>query len=314
MKTPVAFIIFRRPDTTAKVFERIRKARPERLYIIADGPRSTRPGEAEAVAATRAIVSDAAIDWPCTVTRLYADANMGCRKRIVSGLNAVFEAEGKAIILEDDCLPHPDFFRFCEEALTRFEAHRQIGQIGGLNVLWDRIRFADDAWFSRYALPWGWATWANRWQEWSTGLELWDAWLNNPSANRCFSDSEREFWNGIYTRLKQPDCPWDTWSYPWELTHFVNHWLCLIPARNLIQNIGFDTAGTHTFEANPSLTPPLKRMPPQLSFPKTIEAHAKADELTFRTYFYYEEARFSRRLINQIRIKLGQWRKKYSPI
>jgi GT2 family glycosyltransferase len=54
MKTPVVFIIFNRPDTTAKVFEAIRQAKPPKLLVIADGPRSDRPDEAAKCSAARA--------------------------------------------------------------------------------------------------------------------------------------------------------------------------------------------------------------------------------------------------------------------
>ncbi|MGB3239254.1 MAG: glycosyltransferase family 2 protein, partial [Geitlerinemataceae cyanobacterium] len=115
LKTPVALLIFNRPDTTEKVFETIRQAKPPKLLVVADGPRSDRPGEAEKCAEARAIVDR--IDWECQVFQNYSDTNLGCRYRVASGLNWVFETVEEAIILEDDCLPHPSFFRFCEELL-----------------------------------------------------------------------------------------------------------------------------------------------------------------------------------------------------
>ena len=61
LKTPVVFIIFKRADTTRQVFEVIRKARPEKLFVVADGPRSDRIGEAEKTAEARAIID--LVDW-----------------------------------------------------------------------------------------------------------------------------------------------------------------------------------------------------------------------------------------------------------
>ena len=47
MKTAVLFLVFNRPDTTVRVFETIRQARPPRLYVAADGPRKNRTDENE---------------------------------------------------------------------------------------------------------------------------------------------------------------------------------------------------------------------------------------------------------------------------
>src|SRR3954464_11532865 len=110
---PVVFIIFNRPDTTRRVFEMIRAARPRKLLVIADGPRANRPGEAEKCAATRAIIDG--VDWGCEVQRNFSEANMGCRLRVSSGITWAFELVDKAIILEDDCVPSPSFFPFCAE-------------------------------------------------------------------------------------------------------------------------------------------------------------------------------------------------------
>lgn len=132
LKTPVAFIVFKRPDTTEKVFEVIRKAKPPKLLVIADGPRAYRPGEAENCAATRAIIER--VDWECEVLKNYSDINLGCKQRVSSGLNWLFDLVEEAIILEDDCLPHLSFFRFCQELLTYYRDEQQITSISGQNA------------------------------------------------------------------------------------------------------------------------------------------------------------------------------------
>lgn len=115
LKTPVAFVIFNRPDTTKKVFAEIAKARPPKLLVIADGPRADHLDDAEKCTTARAIIDR--VDWDCEVLTNYSDINMGCKRRVSSGLDWVFDIVEEAIILEDDCLPHPTFFRFCEELL-----------------------------------------------------------------------------------------------------------------------------------------------------------------------------------------------------
>ena len=131
LNTPVVLIIFNRPDTTAKVFEAIRQAKPSQLLVIADGPRPEKPGEAEKCAATRAIIDR--IDWDCEVLKNYSEINLGCQQRVSSGLDWVFQTVETAIILEDDCLPHPTFFRFCAELLAKYRDEPRVMAISGDN-------------------------------------------------------------------------------------------------------------------------------------------------------------------------------------
>ena len=78
MKSPVLFVIFLREDTTRKVFERIRGAKPPRLYVAADGPRPGRPDDIEKCKATRNIINE--VDWDCEVKTLFREKNLGIRQ------------------------------------------------------------------------------------------------------------------------------------------------------------------------------------------------------------------------------------------
>ena len=133
LQTPVALIVFNRPEPTRRVFAAVAAARPSHLLLIADGPRADRPGEAERCDMVRKIVS--AVDWPCKVDTKFAAENMGCRRRVISGLDWVFSLVEDAIILEDDCIPDQTFFPFCSELLDRYREKSQIGFIAGFNSL-----------------------------------------------------------------------------------------------------------------------------------------------------------------------------------
>ena len=139
MKSAILFIIFKRPDTTKRVFERIREAQPPRLYIAADGPRSNKPGEAEKCAAARKVVET--IDWPCEVHRLYRDENLGCGKGVSSAITWFFEHEEQGIIIEDDILPHIDFFKYCDEMLDRYKDDERIQMVCGRSCLYTGYKF-----------------------------------------------------------------------------------------------------------------------------------------------------------------------------
>ena len=75
----------------------------------------------------------AQVDWDCEVHHNYSETNLGCRQRVSSGISWVFEQVEDAIILEDDCLPHPTFFAFCAEMLECYRHDQRVSSISGNN-------------------------------------------------------------------------------------------------------------------------------------------------------------------------------------
>jgi hypothetical protein len=247
MRTAVTLIIFNRPDVTARVFDEIARARPRQLLVIADGPRPERAGEAEKCAATRAVIDR--VDWDCEVLRNYSEVNLGCGPRVSSGLSWVFEQVDKAIILEDDCLPDPTFFRFCDDLLEKYQDDERVMHISGDNWHFGQNHAPFSYFFSWYCYSCGWATWRRAFQYYDPQLKLWPAlrgttWLldilGDPRAVAFWEKYfERAHTKGIYSS----DVAWD-WS--WLFACWANRGLSILPAANLISNIGFGGDATHT--------------------------------------------------------------------
>lgn len=272
LETPVALIVFNRPELTRRVFAAVAAARPSRLFLIADAARLNRPGEAERCEQVRQIVT--AVDWPCNVETNFATENMGCRPRIVSGINWVFSRVEEAIILEDDCLPDPSFFPFCSKLLERYRDQPQIGFIAGFNPLEKSFPFA----FSYYySLPvtfsiWGWATWRRAWQEFDEHIRSWPQVKKAGLLNVIFPDKKVvTYWSGFFDKMHQGIGP-SAWDYQWIYTCWTHNWLSIVPCRNLIQNIGFGPQATHTKAADPALTLTAGSVSFPLRFPPAITA------------------------------------------
>ena len=240
LETPVAFLIFNRPEATARVFAEIARARPPKLLVVADGPRPDRPGEAEKCTAARAIIKQ--VDWPCEVLTNYAKTNLGCGRRVSSGLDWVFDTVDEAIILEDDCLPHPDFFRFCAELLNRYRENERVMMITGSNPLL-RLDIPESYLFSRYFQVWGWASWRRAWQKYDFELTDWPQ-LKAQKQIRSFYPQPYM----VRHVTKMFDLVYHgrigTWDIQWFYCCLFNNGLCVVPRVNLISNIGF--VGTHT--------------------------------------------------------------------
>lgn len=171
LSTAIAFCIFNRPDRTQQVFQAIREAQPSQLLVIADGPRSGHPNDLEDCQITRSIIDQ--VDWDCEVLTNFSDINLGCRQRISSGLDWVFEQVEEAIILEDDCLPDPSFFPYCQELLERYRDTPEVMMISGNNFQFGHNPVEHSYYFSHYGHVWGWATWRRAWQKYDNSLAQW---------------------------------------------------------------------------------------------------------------------------------------------
>jgi hypothetical protein len=267
LNTPVAMIVFNRPEPTRRVFEAIAKARPSRLLVIADGPRLDRLGESERCAEVRRIVSK--IDWPCKVDNNFAVENMGCRKRVISGLHWVFSLVEEAIILEDDCLPDSSFFPYCAELLKRYRDNNQIGLIAGFNFE-GSFRHPYSYYFSSLVSIWGWATWRRSWQQYDERMESWPEAKQGGMLKRLFPNKEIvAYWEDKFDRMHDGSGP-NTWDYQWIYTSWSHNWLNLLPAKNLVQNIGFGEDATHTTKPDPVTAIRADSMAIPLSHPPRI--------------------------------------------
>ncbi|MBT0571747.1 glycosyltransferase family 2 protein [Curvibacter sp. CHRR-16] len=300
LTTPVAFIIFNRPDTTARVFAEIAKARPPRLLVVGDGARANRPDEAERVAATRAIIN--AVDWPCTVETNFSETNLGCKQRVSSGIDWVFERVEEAIILEDDCLPEPSFFRFCQEMLERYRADKRIGMISGDNFQDGHQRNGDSYYFSRYSHIWGWASWRDRWQDsYDVNLTIWpllrdQGWLKDALGSAI----EAKVWSSLFDRMHAGQI--DTWDFQWVCANFVHSRLVILPNVNLISNIGFGDGATHTTHVSELANMPVTPMNFPLTHPRVMVRDARADLRTFHSQFHVP---FHLKVFRKLRKLLG---------
>lgn len=274
MNIAVAFLVFNRPDCTARVFERIRAARPSRLLVVADGPRANRPDDAGRCAEVRQII-DQGVDWPCVVERNYAEANLGCAVRISSGLDWAFGCAERLIVLEDDCLPDPSFFRFCEEMLERYANDEQVAQICGCTRYFSRMDRPESYLFTRYGPIWGWASWSRAWRHYDLQMRSWpEVRASGKLRASVQSQAEYDVRLDLYDRLyAQPSI---TWDYQWGYAKLANGLLSVMPCVNLIENLGFtgertNGQATATFELTlDSLSFPLRH-------PLTLKPDAEFD-------------------------------------
>lgn len=290
LKTPVVFIIFNRPELAARVLSEIAKARPPQLLVISDGPRRNVCGEADRVAQSRALIEN--INWPCKILKNYSNHNMGCRARVSSGLTWVFQQVSEAIVLEDDCLPDITFFRFCQELLEKYRHDQRVGMISGDNFQFNFTINDDSYYFSNLNHIWGWATWADRWQnDYDVDLKQWPRVRDENRVRDWFStQQEREAF--AFNLDRTYTLKIDTWDYQWNFGSRLNGRLSIMPNVNLVSNIGFGMEATHTKEHNEFSNLPRAQMFFPLKHPTALFASE------------YLDSRFFQRSVKQTRSKL----------
>jgi hypothetical protein len=247
LNTAVLLLIFNRLDTTKQVFAAIKKAKPPRLYIAADGARKTKEGEEQKVKLIRDyIISN--IDWKCEVKTLFQEQNLGCKMAVSGAIDWFFKNEEMGIILEDDCLPSQSFFWFCQSLLNKYKTNKEVGLISGDCRMTNNLPLEDDYTFIKYSLIWGWATWRRVWQEYDVEIKDWPNekkdFLNRISDLKETKRYWRNTLNSVY------DNKLDTWDYQFSYLNFKQNRKCLIPNVNLIKNIGFGEDATHTININ----------------------------------------------------------------
>jgi hypothetical protein len=278
MKSPVALLIFRRPETTARVFAAVAAAKPPKLLVVANSPRPDRPEEIERCRQTRAIVER--VDWDCEVSTHYAPHYREVREQISEGLGWVFGEVEEAIILEDDCVPHPTFFPFCDELLARYREDERVMMVSGDNFQFGRRRTPYSYYFSRLVHIWGWASWRRAWRHYDVGMQLWAELRDTPWLFDLFGDEEiAALWRDIFDKTR---AGLNTWDYQWVFACWAQHALAVMPERNLISNVGFGAGATHTKGDTRGADLPAEGVEFPLSHPPHMIRAREADLFTIR--------------------------------
>ena len=285
MTVPVLFLIFNRPDSAKLVMQSIKNAKPERLYIAADGPRSSKQGEDILCHQTREEVLNE-IDWDCEVKTLLRDNNLGCAVAVSSAINWFFQHEEMGIILEDDCLPHLSFFSFCENLLHYYKHDTRIMHISGFNEQLSRPS-EHSYYFSYYPSIWGWATWRLAWSHYQLVVPAPDFPLESDIISTYFFGME-DVGRRWFADFKKCLASRSAWGYQWPFSIWKNHGLAITSNIRLIKNLGFDGRGTHTnFNPSKSIRDiQLGEMEKEITHPPSFLPDQKADMFSFRNQHY----------------------------
>ena len=286
--TPILFLIFNREDTAQRVFDAICQQKPKYLFVAADGARKNVAGEEKTCKRVRDIIKQ--INWDCEVKTLFREENVGCKTAVSSAITWFFDQVEYGIILEDDCLPDPTFFPFCEELLIRYKDDDRVGHIGG-NCFFNGVVSAEFSYdFCSIAHIWGWATWRRVWKNFDLNFAYWDETIANKKKRKAlfkYLYEEIYFSSFIPDALKEKK-GFSVWDVQYHYTLRVQNQLSVYPSVNLVSNIGI-TSPKATHKASRKTAKKFRKSYPitfPLKHPSYMLPNENIDKITCRKYFF----------------------------
>lgn len=280
---PVLIVIFNRPDKFRNLLQSLRKSKPSKLFVSADGPRQNNADDKSKCVQARKVVDE--IDWPCDIVTRFLDNNMGCDPHVASAIEWFFENVEYGIILEDDVVIHPNFFRFSVELFERYRDDERIMQISSLSPF-EKRNHPYSYHFSKHFRCYGaWGTWKRAWRFHTipigryTKTDLFQiirSYFPKPIDQKYWMKLFSEFENG--SRVN--------WDYWWNFTCYAQNGLCIVPESNFVKNIGYDDRSTHTKCQEPVL---CDLQAESIKFPLSHPIFIYADErpeINFRKNYY----------------------------
>jgi len=298
MESAVLLITYRRMETALRVFEQIRLAEPPRLYFASNAANPNDPEEVNKVLQVRGLLD--LVDWPCEVNTLLREKHLNVKESVAGAIDWFFDSESEGIVLEDDCLPHPDFFSFCDEMLERYRNVPEVAIVGGTCVQPPTFSPEASYYFSKYVHIWGWATWKRTWEQYDRNLKFWPEWKASTDWARKLTDSvEERYWKRRFDDAYAGNIV--TWDYQLLACVWRAGGLTVTPCVNLVSNIGFgpDSQFTKNPQSPMAAVPTHKILP--LLHPTRIQADHKADRYDFDYGFEGRKHRMPWRMLRNLR-------------
>lgn len=237
IKTATLIPAFNRYDHFVKVAtECIRQDFPS-IHVLLDGPKTQEDVRVQSLILAKCEELELVV--------IGRKENIGLAKNITSGISFILHRFDQVIIIEDDCVPRDDSKQWFLSSLEKYRDTMSIGGICGyMPFTGDLISKEENLILKRF-VPWGWATWRNRWEGFKLDI------LNELDTELI--TSTRILGEDVYGYLtldsfKQNKM--DIWSLSFIIHCHINSWSFVYPDINMIDNIGFDGTGVHSTETS----------------------------------------------------------------
>lgn len=317
---PILVITFNRANFTRRVLGEVMKQNPRDLYLFCDGPRANNTSDTVRIEEVHEVIESLTVGTDTHVHINYATSNLGCGPGPAYALTWFFNEVDQGIILEDDAIPHPDFFHYCSELLEKYRDDESVMAIGSMNV--DTQGWGDGSYYfsmmNRNLCAW--ATWRRAW-------DCFDMYHRNITRGRLSRAMrrygcgilEREYWCDRLDEVHRDGAGGKSWDMQFLISIWLRHGKGIIPKTNLSSNIGTVTDATHSLERGNIIDnrPSFPILP--LTHPTDCGVQREADRQFHFRYFETAKAHWGRGhilyyLVNKRLKKIvghkGPWRRK----
>lgn len=295
IQTPILLITFNRPNHTRRVLEAIKNIQICDLYVFQDGARQSNEGDVVKCESVRCVIEEMTSGTGFRIHKYFSDKNLGCGPGPAAALDWFFEHEKMGIVLEDDAVPHPDFFLYAEELLQKYEEDESVFAIGSMNV--DTQKWGDGSYYfsmmNRNLCAW--ATWRRAWEHFD--LRLLDVscrQLRNALRWYGCGQLEQEYWCNRLIDVQKDGCEGQSWDMQFFMSIWLNHGKGIIPNVNLSSNIGIGEEATHVISAGSLIdNVPTQSILP-VCHPSSYNVQRDADRQFHFRYFEIDKAGWGR--------------------
>lgn len=243
MNAPIILYGYKRPRELSLTIEALKAnylAPESDLYVFVDAPK--KPADQPGVDAVHALVDQ--LTGFRTIHRQYAESNIGCADSIIQGIDAVLAKHPSAIIVEDDLLTAPNFLDYMNQCLRQYADNKRVYSIAGYTFPFARpADYPYDAYFLPRHSPWGWATWADRWQSIDWTVSDFDQFIRDGKRQQAFNQGGSDLSRMLRHQMEGAI---DAWDIRFCYSRFRAGGLTLWPTLSKVQNIGFGPGATHT--------------------------------------------------------------------
>lgn len=235
---PVALFVYNRLDNVKKTIECLEMntlATETELYVFSDGGKDKTSWKQ--VNKIRNFFKHRKSRMK-GMTLIERNTNFYLERNITEGIKQILETHDKIIVLEDDICTSPYFLEYMNDALYFYETHKKVMHINGFTPL--DIPQKGDVYFTRHMAGWGWATWADRWNNHFVLFKNKEEALKKMTSEKLKQIEYGGHFHCLQSLNRIP-IPWDIC---WEICIYTNNGICLSPTQTLVRNYGIKK-GTH---------------------------------------------------------------------
>ena len=243
---PIVLFVYNRPEHTKKTLQALslnKLASKSKLFVYSDGSKDITDIEnVTKINKVREIVRSNS--WCGELKLIEAEYNIGLADSIKNGVTKIVEKFGKVIVIEDDIITSPAFLTYMNKALNFYINRKSVFFISGFNYPATKMKIPDDYTYDVYVSirnsSWGWATWADRWNQIDWDIKNYQSLVNSSAIQEAFSREGDDVLDLLY---KRQSGELKIWSIQSTFAQFENHGITIFPTQSYVDNVGMDGSG-----------------------------------------------------------------------